>query len=121
MGYSGEYLDPTDVRNEEAPESAEQFVDERAVEEFKNFKIDDWKYYLGNWTWWKAEVSYDFKPFIEHIQFFRYLKYILSATMLTYLFIQFSSSFHGGQYMLFERYNPVSQISEPARKGRPWS
>lgn len=103
MTYPGQYLDPTEVRNEEAPETAEQYVDERSVEEYKNFKAEDWKYYLGNWTWWRAEVSYDFEPFAQHRQMFRYLKLVLIGAMLTYLGIQYSSGFTSTEFSLFER------------------
>jgi curved DNA-binding protein CbpA len=104
LSYPGEYLDPTEVRNEEAPETAEQYVDERVVEEFKNFKQDDWRYYLSNWTWWRAEVSYEFMPANEHGGFFRYIKYLLVASMLTYLAVQFSGCLKTTEFSVFQRY-----------------
>jgi hypothetical protein len=85
----GEFANPRDIRGEEHSESAELFVDEGSVEEFKNMKVDDWKYYLSNWTWWRAEVIYDLVPFTEHSMLFRYIKYLLIFLMSGYLVIHF--------------------------------
>lgn len=86
LGYSGEFCKPTDVRGREHQESAELFVDEHTVNAFKNMKIDDWRYYLGDWTWWKAEVTYEFKPFTDNSMLFRYLKYLTVFFMTYYVF-----------------------------------
>ena len=96
-------MSPSDVREEEAPETAELFVDERIVEEFKNFKQEDWKYYLADWTWWRAEVVYDVGIFSEHSQLFRYLKYILIAYMVFYLMEKYTATSNYIRFSEFEK------------------
>jgi hypothetical protein len=84
------FVEPVDIRNQQDfdMKSTELYVDEKVVEEYKNWRSADRDYLEGHWTWWKAEVDYDFQPMKRHQFYFRTIRNLLSLGMILF-FIQY--------------------------------
>jgi hypothetical protein len=80
----GVYGNPIDIRNKQDNHTAELYVDEAVVEQFKNYKDFDKEALKNQWTWWRVGVEYDFKPVAEHKSLFRNIRNTLMITMLMF-------------------------------------
>ena len=75
------------MREQQNPDPAELYVDERVVSEFKNFREEDREYLEGPTTWWRVPVTYDFVPFTQFAELFRAIRGFLLIFMFAF-FVQ---------------------------------
>lgn len=84
-----------EMREQQNPDPAELYVDERVVREFKNFREADREHIEGPTTWWRVPVTYEFVPFTQYSKLFRAIRSFLFLFMVAF-FVQHAAQKHAG-------------------------